>query len=202
MIMVRAHLRLRLLHRRLHDWSAAVHPAGIHRVADVPRLLPLVDVHRLIVALLLTRLLDRHPEIREVEIRRPIIIAGLPRTGTTHLHNLLAADTSLRSLPYWESLEPVLAEGEEVREGQPDPRLTRTEAGLAFLDRAAPHFKRMHEMTVDLLEGITERRLADIIDTRWDPPVTVAVRIVSVVEDCLQHLGQANYVAGLCRSGR
>src|SRR5690242_14241344 len=54
-------------------------------------------------------LLRRHPEILDVPIERPIVVAGLPRSGTTHLHNLLAADTALRSLPYWESLEPIPA---------------------------------------------------------------------------------------------
>lgn len=101
--------------------------------------------------LLITDLLKRHPEIHDQEVRRPIIIAGLPRTGTTHLHNLLSADPALRSLPYWESLEPVLGaeEAAAVAAGAPDPRLARTEAGTAFLDLAAPYFKRMHEMTVD-----------------------------------------------------
>jgi len=41
-------------------------------------------------------LLKRHPEILDVEIDRPIIIAGLPRSGTTHLLNLIAADRRLR----------------------------------------------------------------------------------------------------------
>jgi len=54
--------------------------------------------------LLLEDLIDRHPEILQVEVARPIIICGLPRTGTTHLHNLLSCDPALRSLPYWESL--------------------------------------------------------------------------------------------------
>ena len=45
-------------------------------------------------------LLRRHPEILNVEIERPIIIAGLPRSGTTHLLNLIASDRRLRSLPY------------------------------------------------------------------------------------------------------
>ena len=57
--------------------------------------------------LLVQDLLTRHPEIRDIEIVAPIIVAGLPRTGTTHLHNLLSADPALRSLPYWESIEPV-----------------------------------------------------------------------------------------------
>jgi len=99
--------------------------------------------------LLLHDLLEHHPEIHDIEIVAPIVIAGLPRTGTTHLHNLLAADPNLRTLPYWESLEPVLAAIEQPAQGEPDPRLARTEAGLAFLESAAPHFKRMHEMTVD-----------------------------------------------------
>ncbi|MCU0267194.1 MAG: sulfotransferase [Acidimicrobiales bacterium] len=89
--------------------------------------------------------LRRHPEIRDIEIERPIVICGLPRTGTTHLHNLLAVDPALRSLPYWESLEPVPAPGEEGIE--PDPRLERAEAGVVFLDQALPYFRRMHEMT-------------------------------------------------------
>ncbi|PRC54372.1 sulfotransferase family protein, partial [Mycobacterium sp. ITM-2017-0098] len=41
----------------------------------------------------------RHPEIFDIDIAAPMIIAGLPRTGTTHLHSLLAADPALRSLP-------------------------------------------------------------------------------------------------------
>ena len=45
--------------------------------------------------LLLTDLLARHPEIHDIELLPPIVIAGLPRTGTTHLHNLLAAAPDL-----------------------------------------------------------------------------------------------------------
>ena len=58
--------------------------------------------------LLIQDLLDRHPEILDIPITAPIVIVGLPRTGTTHLHNLISADPALRSLPYWEALEPVL----------------------------------------------------------------------------------------------
>jgi hypothetical protein len=60
----------------------------------------------------------------------------------------------------------------------------------------------VHALTVDLLGAVTPARLDEIIDRRWDPPVTVAVRIVSVAEDCFQHLGQANYVAGLLAAKR
>jgi hypothetical protein len=99
--------------------------------------------------LLIRDVLTRHPEIHDIEIVRPIVIAGLPRTGTTHLHNLMSADPALRSLPYLESLEPVLADGERPGPGEPDPRVARTAFGLDIADQAMPYFKRMHEMTVD-----------------------------------------------------
>jgi hypothetical protein len=99
--------------------------------------------------LLIQDLLRRHPEIHDVSIEAPIIVCGLPRTGTTHLHNLMAADPALRSLPYWESLEPVLPDSERPAPGEPDPRLARTEVALDFINSAMPYFKRMHEMTVD-----------------------------------------------------
>jgi sulfotransferase family protein len=86
-------------------------------------------------------LVRRHPEILDLDVARPIIICGLPRTGTTHLHNLLSADPTLRSLPYWESEEPV---------NRPEPvdgRNERTAMGLDVLNTAMPYFKRMHEMT-------------------------------------------------------
>lgn len=88
-------------------------------------------------------LLRRHPEISEVPIDRPIIIAGLPRTGTTHLHNLISADPALRSLPYWEAVEPVAPPGEEGTE----PRIARMTAGLDMVHSAMPHLKRMFDLT-------------------------------------------------------
>lgn len=105
-----------------------------------------VAVYTQLTALLRNRLrledlVRRHPEILDLEVRAPIVICGLPRTGTTHLHNLLSADPALRSLPYWESEEPV------NRPEDVDGRLERTAAGLEVLNTAMPYFKRMHEMT-------------------------------------------------------
>jgi hypothetical protein len=111
-----------------------------------------VSVHTQLVALaknrlLLADLLRHHPEIHDVEIVAPIVIVGQPRTGTTHLHNLLSADPALRSLPYWESQQPVPLPAEVGV--TPDPRLARCQFGVDFLESAMPYFKRMHEMTVD-----------------------------------------------------
>ncbi|WP_203002957.1 sulfotransferase family protein [Frankia nepalensis] len=112
--------------------------------------------HVLLVGLLKSRLfledlVRRHPEILDERITAPIVICGLPRTGTTHLHNLMSADPALRWLPYWESREPVLApdEAAAVRAGAPDPRPERTARALWLVNAAMPYFNRMHEMTVD-----------------------------------------------------
>lgn len=72
-------------------------------------------VGNLVNRLRLEDLVTAHPEIESEPIERPIIICGLPRTGTTHLHNLIAADPALRYLPYWESLEPVATPGRTIR---------------------------------------------------------------------------------------
>lgn len=101
-------------------------------------------IQGLVARLRVEDLLARHPEIRDVPVERPIVIAGLPRTGTTHLHNLMAADRSLRSLPYWESLEPVPPPGEDPAD--PAPRIARTKAALDAVNVLMPHFRRMHDM--------------------------------------------------------
>jgi hypothetical protein len=51
--------------------------------------------------------------------------------------------------------------------------------------------------TTTLLESLNSDDLDRIVDRRWDPPVTMGVRLVSVADDCLQHVGQAAYVRGL-----
>ena len=48
-----------------------------------------------------------------------------------------------------------------------------------------------------MLEGLSATDLDRVVDKRWDPPVTMGVRLVSIADDCLQHVGQAAYVRGL-----
>ena len=97
--------------------------------------------------LLLNDLLARHPEIREIDLLPPVVIAGLPRTGTTHLHNLLAVGPTFRTIPYWESVEPFPLPAEHGIE--PDPRKARMDMAVDFMNAAMPHFPLMHEMTTE-----------------------------------------------------
>ncbi|GAA3211075.1 sulfotransferase [Actinocorallia longicatena] len=105
----------------------------------------LVAQHVQLTQLLVNRLrledlVARRPEILDVEVKAPIIIAGMPRTGTTHLQNLLAADPALTHLPYWEAVEPFPLPGDTGR-------LDRTVAALDFVYRAMPHFRSMFDIT-------------------------------------------------------
>ena len=61
------------------------------------------------------------------------------------------------------------------------------------------YFRAVDARTVDLLREVTAADLDRVVDRRWDPPVTLGVRLVSVADDCLQHVGQAAYVRGLLR---
>ena len=89
----------------------------------------------------------RHqPELSEQVLDRPIVIAGLPRTGTTHLHNLISSDPALYFLPWWESLEPLPPLAERGADMDVDPRWQRAADGIDMRDRLMPHFKRMHDM--------------------------------------------------------
>ena len=99
--------------------------------------------------LLIRDLLKRHPEILEIPIEKPVIVVGLPRSGTTHLVNLLAADTRFRSLPLWESYEPVPNPRERASGDGIDPRWTRANESWKSMQSAAPLLAAMHPMEPD-----------------------------------------------------
>jgi uncharacterized damage-inducible protein DinB len=55
----------------------------------------------------------------------------------------------------------------------------------------------VYEQTIDYVRGLSDDDLPRIVDDRWDPPVTLSVRLVSVISDDLQHAGQAAFLRGL-----
>lgn len=99
--------------------------------------------------LLIQDVLARHPDIHDVVIRAPIIVAGLPRSGTTHLLNLMAADSRLRALPLWESYEPVPLPGEAVGADGVDPRYQRCADQWRMMQSLSPLLAAMHPMNPD-----------------------------------------------------
>lgn len=59
------------------------------------------------------------------------------------------------------------------------------------------YYDAVHQQTLDYVGGLTDDDLPRVVDRSWDPPVTLAVRLVSVISDDLQHAGQAAFVKGI-----
>lgn len=91
-------------------------------------------------------LLRKHPEITDIKIEKPIIIAGLPRSGTTHLVNVIARHPGLRSMELWETNEPVPRDGEHSwASDESNPRYVRSNDVWDVMVRVLPHWSAMHE---------------------------------------------------------
>jgi hypothetical protein len=88
----------------------------------------------------------RNPEILDIDIDRPLVIAGLPRSGTTYLLQLMSADPRLRSLPHWEAVRPVRAP--YVKDGK-DTRYDLCAEEWAQMDAVMPYIKSIHEFSPD-----------------------------------------------------
>ncbi|MEO6826634.1 MAG: DinB family protein [Microbacteriaceae bacterium] len=66
-------------------------------------------------------------------------------------------------------------------------------------DLLAQYYEDVHAQTIDYLHGLSDEDFAAVVDTSWNPPVTLATRLVSIVSDDLQHAGQAAYVRGMVK---
>lgn len=97
-------------------------------------------------------LLQRNPEIHDIQIRQPIIVVGLPRSGTTHLLNLLAADSRMRSLRMWECNEPIPAPGDSTTLEGHDLRIDRCAREWQETVELLPYFGAFHPLDPDHAE--------------------------------------------------
>ncbi|BCO99750.1 sulfotransferase family protein [Mycobacterium intracellulare] len=84
----------------------------------------------------------QHPEIDDQVVGGPVFVIGLPRTGTTALSQLVAADPQFRSLRMWESQAPVPPP--EAATQHSDPRIAQAEAGLKMLNNMFPLMKTLY----------------------------------------------------------
>jgi len=132
------------LQRLIDEWNAD-HRAYAVKRAFLMRYLVRYASNRL----LIQDTLKRHPEIHEEKIEKPIIVVGLPRSGTTHLLNLLGADTRLRSTPLWEINEPVPNPLEPIGADGIDPRYARSAAQWEASKNTNPLVAAMHPMEPD-----------------------------------------------------
>jgi uncharacterized damage-inducible protein DinB len=68
-------------------------------------------------------------------------------------------------------------------------------------DVLTAYYDAVHERTIRYVTTLTDADLPRIVDKSWDPPVTLGVRLVSVIDDDLQHAGQAAYLRGMIQYG-
>jgi hypothetical protein len=114
--------------------------AGLGRFIVAERLLGLLQAR-----LRFEDFVRRHPEALEIELEPPVIVVGLPRSGTTHLVNLLARDARLRSMPWWEVAEPIPVRGDGPGPDGIDPRYLRALARWEMTNETAPLVALMHD---------------------------------------------------------
>lgn len=119
--------------------------------------------------LLLQRDLQLHPQIAQHEIRCPLFVLGLPRTGTTFLHTLLSADPENRAPLTWEVMEPSPPTDVEKHR-----RIRRTSQNLACLEWMAPNFRQLHPVGAllpqECVSLMSPSFLSDQFDTMYNVP--------------------------------
>ena len=120
------------------------------RLTPVGRLIAINDVRRLMLQYLqIEAQRAAEPAIAEQPVRAPIFITGLPRTGTTLLHGLLAANPRFRAPLTWQVMDPLpapgLADAAAIRR-----RIAKAKQQLRWFDRLAPGFQAIHEVGAEL----------------------------------------------------
>ena len=111
--------------------------------------------------------MKRNPQIEDIAIDRPIFIVGLPRSGTTHLENLIAADRRLRYLPVYLGSEATPTPGEKPGPGGKDPRWLRSSAHWERM-RSNPIMEALHEHSPDHACGENELQMPDFSTYQWE----------------------------------
>jgi hypothetical protein len=109
----------------------------------------------------------RHPEILEEDVSDPIVLVGVPRTGTTKLHRVLARDPGIQSIPFWQILNPAPFPG--IAAEDPDPRILMARQMVEAMAAHAPDILELHpfaaeepEEEIVLLE-MTGRALSSVL---------------------------------------
>ena len=81
--------------------------------------------------------------------------------------------------------------------GQGPGQVAEFAAATASAELLGEYYEAVHAQTVKLVSAVSDDDLDRIVDTRWTPPVTLGVRLVSVMDDDMQHAGQAAFVRGI-----
>lgn len=125
--------------------SSIIHEARLNTFGSLVIRARLHDV--LTTRLRVAELIRAHPEISDIEITPPIVIAGLQRSGTTMLHRLIGADPGMRSVGSWEVIH--LLPRTHEKPGRPRVRIAQTKIAELALRYLNPEFFAIHAVEAD-----------------------------------------------------
>jgi hypothetical protein len=142
----------------LDDFGSAYYREGLERTVaalnteadlnDLGRVMQHATIsNALIQRLKIIETYKQHPEIGDEVVDGPIVVLGLPRTGTTALGQLVSADPQLRSLRTWESQAPTPPPEAETQHN--DPRIAQAADGIAMIDQMFPEFRTMNSFDAE-----------------------------------------------------
>ncbi len=201
--------------RRPRPPGHAVHAAGRSAGPALPSRQPLTPVRRTVGSMttpaeLLVEAFSRVPETvgRAVDGLSEDQLASRPAAGANTLawlawHIARGQDSQIADLA--DSEQVWTADGWVERFGLPFPAealgygMSRDDVGRvrASAELLNGYLAAVHERTVAYLHTLSADDFETVVDEAWDPPVTVGVRLVSILDDCVQHAGQAGYARGV-----
>ena len=115
-------------------------------------------------------------------VRSHVLLEGVPGVAKTLLANATARALGLPFRP------------RDTGYGHGSAQVAAVRVSAELL---TAYHDETYERTVEYVSSVTDADLGRVVDRRWDPPVTLGVRLISVVSDDLQHAGQAAFVRGL-----
>ena len=122
------------------------------------------------------------------------LVWHLTRVQDSHVAELLDAE-QIYVTGDWGPKFGLKSDPSDTGYGDSAGQVSRIEPGSAqvLLD----YYQAVHDRTIAYVSGLSDADLDEVVDDRWDPPVTRGVRLVSVIDDDAQHAGQAAYLRGL-----
>jgi hypothetical protein len=140
---------------------------GEARLTALGRMIARQDLLRLLGnRLQFVEIFKRHPDIARGRVSAPVFILGMPRTGTTSMHELLALDPQFRIPLSWETAYPFPPP--ETATYRSDPRIAKVAAELAQVDRLLPDFRYMHPMGAELPQECVALFAHDFVSMVFD----------------------------------